>query len=378
MASKKILIVAGEPSGDLHASNLVKDLKAINPNVEFFGLGGSLSKKAGVEVIFDISQLALIGAVEVFKNIFTVGKVYKMVLSKIDSVKPDIAILVDYPGFNLRLAGELKKRSIPVIYYVSPQVWVWGRDRINIIKRCVRKILVFFKFEEELYRTYGMDAEFVGNPLLDAVKITMDPGQTRKRHGLAEGKTTIALLPGSRKMEIQSLLGTMISSARAIRSKLGNVQFVIAKHPDLARELYEDALNAAEFDIRLAEGDTYNVLAASDFAIVASGSATLETAIIGTPFVIIYRVSFITFLLYKLVATISFLGLVNIIAGREVVPELLQYNATPEKISAESIRIITDKKRNSVMREDLKRVVSCLGSPGASKRAALAILPYLK
>jgi len=168
--TQKILIVSGEPSGDLHASNLVKDLKKLNPDRYFFGMGGSLSKEAGVEVVFDISGLALIGLVEVLKNIFTVGRAFKAVLAKTDALKPDLAILVDYPGFNLRLAKELHKRSIPVVYYISPQVWAWGGDRINIIKKYVKKIVVFFKFEEELYKANGINAQFAGHPLLDVVK----------------------------------------------------------------------------------------------------------------------------------------------------------------------------------------------------------------
>ncbi|MDP3804482.1 MAG: lipid-A-disaccharide synthase, partial [Candidatus Omnitrophota bacterium] len=162
MMSKKILIVAGEPSGDLHASNLVNNLNTLRPGLKFFGIGGSLLKKAGAEIVFDITPLALVGLIEVLSNIFTVGKVYKDILRKIDVEKPDLAILVDYPGFNLRLAKELKARSIPAIYYISPQVWAWGRSRVKIIKRCVKKIIVLFKFEEELYKTYGIDAEFVG------------------------------------------------------------------------------------------------------------------------------------------------------------------------------------------------------------------------
>lgn len=378
MTPKKILIVAGEPSGDLHASNLVKHLLNLRPNLTFFGMGGTLSKKAGVDIVFDITSLALVGAVEVLKNIFTVGKAYKHILRKVDSENPDLAILVDYPGFNLRLAKALKKRSIPVVYYISPQVWAWGRDRVNIIKRCVKKIIVFFKFEEELYKTYGIDAEFVGHPLLDTVKTTLPKDQILKRYGLSDEKPVIALLPGSRMSELKTLLSVMLAGAEIIAQKLEGAQFIIAKYRGLPMGLYENFIKNKKLDIRIAEGNTYDILAASDFAIVASGTATLETAIVGTPLAIIYKVNLITYILYKIVSDIKFLGIVNIIAGKEVVPELLQFRMTPENIAAAVTGLMRDKTKLAAIRAELSAVKSSLGSPGASLRAAGAILPFLQ
>ena len=368
--TQKILIVSGEPSGDLHASNLVKDLKKLNPDRSFFGMGGQLSKDAGVEVMFDISGLALVGLVEVIKNIFVVGRAYKAVLAGADSVKPDLAILVDYPGFNLRLAKELHKRSIPVVYYISPQVWAWGGDRINIIKKYVKKIVVFFKFEEELYRAHGINAEFVGHPLLDVVKTSLSKEETFKRYGLAGKKITVALLPGSRYIEVSVLLPIMVSGAKLIHGKMKNVQFVVAKHPELDMGLYENTLRNSGIDIRIAEGDTYNVLGVSDLAIVASGTATLESAIIGTPLIITYKASLVTYALYRLVRTTKFLGLVNVIAGKEIAPEFLQFDARPEKIADKAAELLSDKNKLSGMKEELKRVRESLGAGGASMRAA--------
>jgi lipid-A-disaccharide synthase len=374
---KKILIIAGEPSGDLHAFNLVRDLKSLDPNLKFFGMGGKLSREAGVEVVCDISKLALVGLVEVLKNIFTVGKVYKQVLSAIDREKPDLAILVDYPGFNLRLAKELKKRSIPVAYYISPQVWAWGRDRINIIKKCVTKIIVFFKFEEELYKKYGIDVEFVGHPLVDTVKVSRSKEDVLKTYGLAKDKITIALLPGSRANEITTLLGVMTASAKLINEKIPNTQFVIAKYPALPISMYENAVKNSSLDIKIVEADTHNVVASSDFAIVTSGTATLETAIIGCPLVIIYKVNLLTYIIYNIVSTTKFLGIVNIIAGREIAKEFLQYDATPEKISVFTISTVSDANKLKTMRDELKSVKDSLGNSGASKRAAGAILKLL-
>jgi lipid-A-disaccharide synthase len=375
--TKKILIVAGEPSGDLHASNLVNDLKSLKSGLTFFGMGGNLLKKAGVDVAFDISDLALVGALEVIKKIFAVGKVYRALLGKINSEKPDLAILVDYPGFNLRLAKELKARSIPVIYYISPQVWAWGRDRVNIIKKCVSKIIVFFKFEEELYKTYGIDAEFVGHPLLDIVKPTIPKEDALKAYDLIKGKSVIALLPGSRLIELKTLLPAMLAAAKIMDKKLGGAQFIIAKYRDLPRSLYEEAVRLSGIDARIAEDDTYNVLAVSDFAIVASGTATLETAIIGTPLVIVYRASLVTYILYKIVSTTRFLGIVNIIAGKVVAPEVLQYEMTPANIAETVLPLVGDKKTLASIREELKDVKNSLGAPGASLHAARVILPFL-
>ena len=376
--SKKILIVSGEPSGDLHASNLVKDLKILKPDIEFFGLGGNLCKEAGVDIDFDISKLAVVALVDVLKNIVAIGRVFKDLLKKVDSKKPDLAILVDYPGFNLRIAKELKKRGIPVLYYISPQVWAWGEDRINIIKKCVAKIIVFFKFEEDLYKKRGVTAEFIGHPLLETVKPTLQKNEILKKYGLAEDKPIIALLPGSRMTEVNTLLKIMVEAVKIIDKKINGIQVIIAKYRDLPIELYEKAVKDSGINIKIADGDAYNMLSAASFAIVASGTATLETAIIGTPFIITYKTGLINYIAYKIVAKIRILGLVNVIAGRVIVPELLQYNATPERIAKASLEIISDTSKRYSMIADLKKVKDSLGSPGARLRAARACLPYLQ
>jgi lipid-A-disaccharide synthase len=378
MNPKKILIVSGEPSGDLHASKLVENLKRLDPGLKFFGLGCSFSKKAGVDVIFDMSELAIIGLTEVFRNIFKIGAVRKKVLDRITADRPDIAILVDYPGFNLRLARELKKRSIPVIYYISPQIWAWGMDRINIIKACVAKMVVFFKFEEDLYQRHGVNAEFVGHPLLETVKATASKDEVMSRYGLSPDRTTIALLPGSRKTEIVRILPAMASSCAFIRKEIPDAQFIIAKHRDLPAGLYQKAVERTGLDIKIAEGDTHNVVKSADFAIVTSGTATLETAILGTPFLVVYKSSVLTEIAYYAVRTVEFIALANIIAGGQIVPELLQNAASPERIARTALGIIRDKQAKAHMLDELKRVSLSLGTPGASERAAKAMLPYLK
>ncbi len=378
MNRRKILIVAGEPSGDIHASNLINDLKSLKPDLAFFGIGGDLMKKSGSDIIFDISELALVGLTEVLKNIFTVRRAFNAVLSKVDSDRPDIAILVDYPGFNLRLAKELENRSIPVIYYISPQVWAWGGRRVKLIKKYVKKMVVFFKFEEELYKDRGIDAEFVGNPLLDTVRVTSGRDATLKRYGLPAGRLTISLLPGSRANEIRLILPVMAQAAKIIQDRLKDVQFIAAKHPGMPADPFREEARSAGIDLKLVEGDTYNMLAASDFAIVKSGTSTLETAIVGTPLMLVYRASFVTYLAYNMVSKTPFVGLPNVVAGRKIIPELLQYEANPKNIAETAISILQDKNALLRMREDLKAVKASLGSPGASMRAAKSILPFLK
>jgi len=376
--AKSILIVAGEPSGDFHASNLIKDLKKLKPHLKFFGLGGKLCKEAGVEIDFDISRLSIIGLVDVLKNIFTIGKVFKHILKKVDETNVDLAILVDYPGFNLRLSKELKKRKIPIVYYISPQVWAWNEKRIDIIKKCVSKILVFFKFEEDLYKTNGVNSEFVGNPLLEAVSPNFPKDEVLKRYNLSKNGPIIALLPGSRIMEIKTLLKIMADAAEIMGKEIQNASFVVAKYRNLPIALYEEALKGSGSNIKVVDANAYNILSVSDFAIVASGTATLETAIMGTPFVIMYKVGLINYIAYKIVAKTKVLGLVNVIAGKLVVPEFLQYDATPKKIAKGAVEILRNESKKSTMLTELARVKSSLGAPGASLRAAHAILPYLQ
>jgi lipid-A-disaccharide synthase len=374
---KNILIISGEPSGDLHASNLVKELKKSRNDLSFFGLGGELSKEAGVRVDFDISKLAIVGLVDAWKNMLTIGKIFKGILKKVDSAKCDLAILVDYPGFNLRMAKELKKRGIPVIYYISPQVWAWGENRIGMIKDTVEKILVFFKFEEELYKKHGVNAQFVGHPLVEKVRADLTHDQVLKKYSLSDSRPIIALLPGSRETEVKSLLKIMAGAAAIIEKRIPGAQFIVARYKNLPIGLYESALKGCPVKITISDGDAYNILSVAGFAIVASGTATLETAIMGTPFVITYRANLVNYIAFRIVAKTHVLGLVNWIAGRIIVPEFLQYDATPEKLAGAALEIIGSGSGRAEMLAELKKVKDSLGERGASSRASSSILPYL-
>jgi lipid-A-disaccharide synthase len=265
-----------------------------------------------------------------------------------------------------------------VAYYISPQVWAWGADRIETIKRCVDRMVVLFGFEEELYRKHGVSVSLAGHPLIDVVKASATKEEVLRKYGLSRGTPTVTLAAGSRAMEVSKLLPAMAKAAGMISGKLGKVQFLISKHPDLPAAIYEDALSGKSFVRCVAEGDFYNIVAASDLAIVASGTATLETAILGTPMVLVYRAHPVTAFLARRIAGVKRIGLANIISGRDIVPELLQEDCTPDKIAAQAIRILTDRSAADTMRKELAAVKSSLGQPGASKRAATAILELIK
>ncbi len=378
--SKTILIIAGEPSGDLHASHLVRQIKRVSPDIEFFGLGGRLMEKSGVRILYDIADLALVGLAEVLRNIFTIRDAYKKILREVDGkVRPDLAILVDYPGFNLRIAKELKRRRVPVIYYISPQVWAWGEDRLETIKETVDTMIVFFKFEEDLYKKRGVRVEFVGHPLVEIAKPVLGRDEARSKYGLDRSKKTIALLPGSRRMEVDNLLTVMLESASAIARRIPETQFIISKFAGLDEDIYKSRIEKFDLDLRLVSDDTYTIVNAADFAIVASGTATLETALIGTPMVIVYKTSLLTFIAFKFFSKLKRIGIVNIIAGKEIAPEFIQYSATAKKISEKVVELLLSPEKLRAIKTDFAAIKASLGgSMSSSSRATQIVLLRLK
>ncbi|MFH1996946.1 MAG: lipid-A-disaccharide synthase [Candidatus Omnitrophota bacterium] len=374
---KKIFIVAGEPSGDFHASNLVRAIRERPPEIEFFGLGGKLMKEAGVETYFDIAELALMGVIEILLKIGTVQRIYRGILKKIDITRPDMVILVDYPGFNLKMAQALAKRGIPIVYFISPQLWAWGKWRISIIKRCVKKVVVFFKFEEALYRQHGIPVEFIGHPLIDAVHPSVEKSEMARRFSLNK-KKTVAVLPGSRTNEIRHLLPTILDACSIIMSEFPEVQFLISKAGNLDRSIYDPILKQYDLDMRIVEGMVYDVMNAADFAIAVSGTVTLECAIIGTPMVIMYRANQFSWMIFRLVSNIRTVGLANIVAGRMIVPELIQSDATPEKIAATTLDYLRGDEKMAAAARDLAGIKGLLGAPGAYARAAESVLGELE
>lgn len=376
MAQKQILIVCGEPSGELHASALASEIKKINPEIKILGVGSSLLAQAGAEIIYDIRGLSVMGLFDVIKKLPRFFGLKKLLLDKILSEKLDAVVFVDFSGFNLRLAKAISNR-VPTIYYVSPQVWASRKGRIKTIKKYIQKMIVLFEFEKEFYRKHGISADCVGHPLLDIVKPYIGREELRSKLNFTQGKTTIALLPGSRKQEISKVLPVMLKSAILINQKI-NAQFVIAKAPQVDWEIYDRIIAKFGIEVKLLEGKTYDALNIADFALVCSGTATLETAIMQKPFLIIYKMGLLNYLLYRPQVKIPYIGLVNIVAGKKIVPEFIQFNASPEKIARQGTEILGNRVKLDNMRALLAELKSSLGSPGAAARAAKIIVDFLQ
>lgn len=374
---KKIMIIAGEASGDLHGSNLAQAIRKLRPDVEISGIGGPLMAKAGVRLYYDVVSLAVIGFAEILKNLKIFRHIFNSLLATIDNDPPDVIVLIDYPGFNLRFAQQIKKRSIPIIYYISPQVWAWGRNRIKTISTLVDKIIVIFDFEKELYRDYGIDAEFIGHPLLDIVKPTMEIDEAYASFNLQREKPTIGLLPGSRENEIKSHLPILLEAANLIAQEVDGAQFILPRAHTVAPEIFHRELRTNHLPIQLVSDKTYDVINVSDLLLVASGTATLEGAILLKPMIIIYKLNFLTWLLARALIKIPYIGLVNVVAGRQICPEFLQYNARSKNIAGSAISLLRDQQKLSAIKQDLIGVKEKLGTPGATMRCAELILKFL-
>lgn len=374
-----IFIIAGEPSGDLHGANLVRNLKIINPKLRFFGFGGEKMLSSGVKLYFNLSELAVVGFIEVLKNLNVFKKLFNDILEEINKIKPKAIILIDYPGFNLRLAKTIKEKypQVLVIYYISPQVWAWDSKRIAVIEKVVDKMLVIFKFEEELYKKYHVPVDFIGHPLLDSVKITKTKEEFLDEYNLKSSKKTICLLPGSRENEVKFNLEIMLNSIKIFSKEIKDYQFIILKPDNLKMPLYQEIMDKCGIGISVIENDTYNGIAASDFCLVASGTATLETAIIKKPMFVIYKVKLLTWIIAKLLIKLKFISLVNIVAGRKIVPEFLQFRAKPDIISQEMVKFLNHPSEIDKMILDLSIVNESLGSSGASANAAQIIDTFL-
>ena len=375
--AKRILIVCGEASGDLNAANLAKKLFELQPSLKISAVGGTLLKDAGAQILYDIKELSAIGIFDVLKKLPKFFALKKIILQKISQEKPDAVILVDFSGFNLRLAKAIN-RAVPVIYYTSPQVWASRRRRINTIKKYVSKMIVLFNFEVDFYKKHGLSVDFTGHPLLDIVRPTMGKPEFLAEYGLYETRPTVALLPGSRKQEIRNILPIMLKSAVIIDKEMKNIQFVIAKSTQVDWQIYNQLSRNVNIDLKIIEGKTYDCLSISDFALVASGTATLETAIMEKPFAVIYKMNLLNYLLYRPQVKAPYIGMANIIAGSKIVPEFIQFRATPERISGEVIKILRDASLIAQIKNNLSRVKSSLGENGASLRAAQLILDFLK
>jgi lipid-A-disaccharide synthase len=365
----RLLISCGEPSGDLYAAELVRHLREHDQELSIFGLGGDRMAAQGVMLLAHVRELAVVGLLEVVRHLPRLRRIFGAVLDDVDRDPPAAAVLVDYPDFNLRLARELKRRSVPVVYYVSPQIWAWRGGRIRQIRENVARMLVIFPFEEELYRSAGVSVEFVGHPLVDLVK----PGDARallESLGMDPQRPVVALLPGSRPQEVAHNLPELTRAVSLLSSRRPDLQYLLAAAPALESHLLEQAM--AKTPVRVVAGNTHGVISASTVALVASGTATVETALLGTPMVVVYRLSSLTYALGRPFVRVPHYAMVNLIAGRRIVPELIQSDFVGERVSAEVEQLLSPSE-TARMRTDLAEVRARLGSGGASARAAASI-----
>lgn len=375
---KKVLIIAGEASGDLHGSNLVREVKKLAPGVSFCGVGSTRMAEAGVEMIADASQISVVGATEVLAHLKDIYRVYARIKRFLREDRPSLVVLIDFPDFNFLVGKAAKKLGIPVLYYISPQVWAWRKGRVKTMAGFIRAIMVALPFEVDIYRQAGVDVRYVGHPLADVVRSEFTQAEARRSLGLDPARRTVALLPGSRRKEIAYLLPDMLGAARLLSMRFPDVQFVLPVAHTLAREFVGRFADEAGVPVMLIEGRVYDVLAASDAAIVTSGTATLETGLMAVPMVIVYRMSGLSFAIGKRIIRVDHVGLVNIVAGKRVVPELLQADVTPEKIADAIAPVLADPTELRRVKEELLRVRSALGDGGASTRAAGVVIEMLR
>ena len=375
--SHTILIATGEASGDLYGARLASQLWRNDRSLRIIGMGGERMEKAGVKILFDNRKLGIMGLVEVLFRWKVVARAFQTISANLRSGKIDLLVLIDSPDFNLRIAEVAKEMKIPVVYYVGPKIWAWRPKRVDIVSRLVDRMMVIFPFEEPIYRQAGVRCRFVGHPLLDEIPRDLDPIFLRQKYGSDPRHLTVALLPGSRPQEVRRILPIMISAARVVSKQLEDVSFLIPVASSIERLTISRVVDRTSLSIKLVSGDAAGVLACSDAAVVASGTATLEAALVGTPMIVVYRMAWLTYLLARWLVKVKYVGLVNIIAGREVVPELLQGAATGKKVGLKLVHLLTEWETRKSIKKEYEEIVSQLGEPGASFRTSKEILELL-
>jgi lipid-A-disaccharide synthase len=366
---RRVLLVAGEASGDMHAADVVAALRALVPAVAVRGVGGARLRAAGMETLIDTASIATMGFLEARERLGAVVRAYRLMRRLLQTEPPDLLLLVDFAEFNVALAGVAHRCGVPVLYYISPQVWAWRRRRIRKIARRVDRLAVVFPFEEPLYAGTATRAEFVGHPLLDRVAPTRPRAETLERHGLDPTKRLVALLPGSRVKEIGLILPIMAQAAERLVAR-GDTQCVLALADTLSPADVAASMHGRPLAAMVVEGDTYDLVHASELALVASGTATLETALLERPMVIVYRVASLTFALARRLVSVPFIGMPNLIAQHAVVPELVQDEATGARLTAEAERFLDDPGLRATTTAELAGLRRLLGGGGAARKVA--------
>lgn len=374
----KIMLSAGEASGDLHGANLAEALKAVDPQVELIGMGGEQMRKAGVRIVYDIKNLGVIGIGEIIKKIPFFYKLRAFLVNTMKEEKPDALVCIDYPGFNMKLIEKAKEAGIPVIYYILPTIWAWHKSRGNVIAEYTDLAVSLFPFEAEMYKKMGTNVVYGGHPLLDTVKPSMSKDEAYSFFGLQQGKKTVLFMPGSRVQEVQSLYGKMLAAGKLLQDKVEGLQFMVPKASTIDRHMLEEAAREANLEVHIGEERVYDMMNIADAAICASGTATLETALMGVPTLLVYRVNVLTYWLSKILVHLDSIGLPNIISGHRIMPELWQDEVTPENIEAAVLPWLVDAAASEKARHLMTGVRCQMGEAGAVRRTAEIISEFVK
>jgi lipid-A-disaccharide synthase len=366
------MIVAGEASGDLHGAHLVAAMKQLAPDLSLCGMGGGELRRQGVDILYDAAKMAVVGLVEVIAHLKDIRAARNILVDELRNNPPNLLILIDYPDFNLLLAQKARQFGIPIFYYISPQVWAWRSGRVKKIGRIIDRMAVILPFEKEFYQKRGVEVEYVGHPLLDSVRRTMSRNDFCRLHQISPDNILLGILPGSRKKEIRAMLPVFLETAAGLRESHGNLTFLLPLAPSLTMEdlLACGLVDRPGIEIKVITEDRYDLMASCDLVIAASGTVTLELAILDVPMVVAYKVSPLTWLVANMLVKVDYTSLVNLIAGREVVRELMQHEAEPGKIRAALQDIWPGSMKRQDMLKGLTEVREKLGSGGASLRAA--------
>ncbi|MFH0728974.1 MAG: lipid-A-disaccharide synthase [Pseudomonadota bacterium] len=370
------MIIAGEASGDQHGAKVVRALRELAPDLFFFGIGGQALRAAGVQIFFDAAQLAVVGITEIFAKLPHLIKGMSAAKRLLKTVKPDLLLLIDFPDFNLNIAAAAKKHNIPVLYYISPQIWAWRSGRVKKIRDRVNHMAVILPFEAVFYERHGVPVSFVGHPLLDDFPFA----STAPGAPLSAGEGIVGLLPGSRDREVARLLPDMLAAIPLLRRQIPNIRFIVSLSPSVKRSFLESILAAhcPKPDIEIEAKGVHTVLAKSTLVVAASGTVTLEAAMAGCPMVIIYKVSPLSYLLGRMLVRVNFMGLANLIAGKRICPELLQQQVSGAGIAETVASMLHDPTGMAECRGELLNVKARLGNPGASRRVAQIALSLMK
>lgn len=373
----KVMIVAGEASGDIYGAGLIQAVHAVDPAVAFFGIGGARMREAGCETLVDSADMAVVGLVEVLKHFDVIAAAFRSLQKILFTSPPDLLVLIDYPGFNLRLAKVAKKAGVKVLYYISPQIWAWRQGRVKKIKRLVDRMAVILPFEAPFYERAGVPVSFVGHPMVDLVQVAATRDQAAQSFGLDPARRIVGLFPGSRKSEISRLLPTILEAARLVVARFPDTQLVLPLASTLQEADLAPALAASGVQVAIVRERMHDLIRACDAAISVSGTVTLEIALVGTPLVIIYKLAPLTYQLARRLVKVDYIGLCNIIAGEGVAKELIQDDASPEQIAAEIDRILSNPELAREQRDRMKTVRAKLGGGGANQAVAQLLLAML-